>query len=65
MNFEEKIFSVIITQLYNFFLELMQAVTKNPRDALVVAKVLRRTSSLSNAGNWFCKRRTSGILISF
>jgi hypothetical protein len=54
MNFEEKIFSVIITQLYNFFLELMQAVTKNPRDALVVAKVLRRTSSLSNAGNWFC-----------
>lgn len=35
-------------KLYNFFLDLMQAVTKNPRDALVVAKVLRRTSSLSN-----------------
>ncbi|CAF1537606.1 unnamed protein product, partial [Adineta ricciae] len=36
-------------KLYNFFLDLMQAVTKNPRDALVVAKVLRRTSSLSGA----------------
>ncbi|UJR14899.1 hypothetical protein I4U23_001883 [Adineta vaga] len=32
-------------KLYNFFLDLMQAVTKNPRDALVVAKVLRRTST--------------------
>jgi hypothetical protein len=29
----------------------MQAVTKNPRDAIVVAKALRRTSSLSNASN--------------
>jgi hypothetical protein len=28
----------------------MQAVTKNPRDALVVAKVLRRTSSLTGTG---------------
>ncbi|CAF1555379.1 unnamed protein product [Adineta steineri] len=36
-------------KLYNFFLDLMQAVTKNPRDALVVAKVLRRTSSLTGS----------------
>ena len=35
------------SQLYNFFLDLMQAVTKNPRDALVVARVLRRHSSVS------------------
>ncbi|CAF1124254.1 unnamed protein product [Rotaria sp. Silwood1] len=35
-------------KLYNFFLDLMQAVSKNPRDALVIAKVLRRTSSISN-----------------
>ncbi|CAF3826007.1 unnamed protein product, partial [Rotaria sordida] len=35
-------------KLYNFFLDLMQAVSKNPRDALVIAKVLRRTSSLSS-----------------
>ncbi|UJR31789.1 hypothetical protein I4U23_019267 [Adineta vaga] len=34
-------------KLYNFFLELMQAVTKNPHDAQVVAKVLRRNSSLT------------------
>jgi len=30
----------------------MQAVTKNPRDAIVVAKVLRRTSSLSSTGDY-------------
>ncbi|CAF4511271.1 unnamed protein product [Rotaria sp. Silwood2] len=35
-------------KLYNFFLDLMQAVSKDPRDALVIAKVLRRTSSLSS-----------------
>ncbi|CAF3894546.1 unnamed protein product [Adineta steineri] len=34
-------------KLYNFFLELMQAVTTNPHDAQVVAKVLRRNSSLT------------------
>ncbi len=30
----------------------MQAVTKNPRDAMVVAKVLRRNSSLTGLGNY-------------
>ncbi|CAF4950538.1 unnamed protein product, partial [Rotaria sp. Silwood1] len=34
-------------KLYNFFLELMQTVAKNPRDVTVAAKVLRRSSSLS------------------
>ncbi|CAM4779520.1 unnamed protein product [Rotaria magnacalcarata] len=34
-------------KLYNFFLDLMQAVTKDPREVLVIAKVLRRSSSLS------------------
>jgi len=34
----------------------MQAVSKNPRDALVVAKVLRRASSLSNGGNFFFRK---------
>jgi hypothetical protein len=29
----------------------MQAVTKNPRDALLVAKALRRSSSLSGQGD--------------
>lgn len=29
----------------------MQAVTKNPRDAMVVAKVLRRNSSLTGLGS--------------
>ena len=28
----------------------MQAVTKNPRNAILVAKVLRRTSSLTGTG---------------
>ena len=43
----------------------MQAVTKNPRDALVVAKVLRRTSSLSNGGNGSLdeKKRTLRVFI--
>jgi hypothetical protein len=31
----------------------MQTVTKNPRDAIVVAKVLRRKSSLSGLGDYF------------
>jgi hypothetical protein len=41
----------------------MQAVSKNPRDALVVAKVLRRTSSISSTGNNFLsgKKKNSKI----
>jgi hypothetical protein len=35
----------------------MQAVTKNPRDAMVVAKVLRRNSSLSGLGEYFFNKR--------
>ncbi len=31
----------------------MQAVTKNPDDAHVVAKVLRRNSSLNGIGDYF------------
>ncbi|CAF3655980.1 unnamed protein product, partial [Rotaria socialis] len=34
-------------KLYNFFIELMQAVSKNRRDVSVATKVLRRSSSLS------------------
>jgi hypothetical protein len=30
----------------------MQAVAKNPRDAMVVAKVLRRASSISGVGKY-------------
>jgi hypothetical protein len=37
----------------------MQAVTKNPRDALVVAKVLRRTSSLSSSSDYFYFKKKS------
>jgi len=34
----------------------MQAVAKNPRDAMVVAKVLRRNSSLTGLGECFLKK---------
>jgi len=38
----------------------MQTVSKNPRDALVVAKVLRRNSSLTGIGDYhFFKKKTN------
>ncbi|CAF1083754.1 unnamed protein product [Rotaria sordida] len=51
-------------KLYNFFLELMQTVSKNPRDATVAAKVLRRSSSLSGlAEELELKQLTSPTII--
>jgi hypothetical protein len=35
----------------------MQAVTKNPDDAHVVAKVLRRNSSLNGTGDYFIREK--------
>jgi hypothetical protein len=35
----------------------MQAVTKNPRDAIVIAKILRRTSSLSTPSDYLFEKK--------
>ncbi|CAF3903120.1 unnamed protein product [Rotaria sp. Silwood2] len=52
-------------KLYNFFLELMQTVAKNPRDVTVAAKVLRRTSSISGiAEELELEQLTSPVTIS-
>ncbi len=37
----------------------MQAVTKNPDDAHVVAKVLRRNSSLNGTGDYFIREKNN------
>lgn len=42
----------------------MQAVSKNPRDALVVAKVLRRTSSLPSASKISSSRTRPYLFLS-
>jgi hypothetical protein len=39
----------------------MQAVSKNPHDAMVVAKVLRRNSSLTGLGDYFLKKTNKQI----
>jgi hypothetical protein len=43
----------------------MQAVTKNPRDAMVVAKVLRRNSSITGLGEYFLKKTNKQIYSHF